>query len=224
MVGERRAAGAGEGMARERSTATFREMLGFFRTKGFVISCLILALAGVLLIVEYFGRKWLWWNVPFLRLMHCTKIREDGTWAVFDRECYSTLLIPVAQLLVVYGVMLFGVLAFLFDRAVIRKRRRTGGAVEDVTEGRRKPNGWVVWAALLGLLVAMVCALVSTFFVLKLLLGCIWQLDMGVPEYGAGLGVVALVCVWYDIRRRRRLDPERTSPAALEAAKGRRKE
>jgi membrane protein implicated in regulation of membrane protease activity len=84
----------------------------------------------------------------------------------------------------------------------------------------RKRDGWTVWAVLLGLVLVAAASLVGSFYLLNWLLARFWQFDLSAWEYSAGFAALVLVCIWHDIRRRRRLDAEHRDPTGNNNGRG----
>lgn len=75
-----------------------------------------IAVACVLWLVEYRFRKVLWYRLPALQALHMTKIREDGTYASYDRDCYVTLLSPTSTFLLPLGVLALSLSLYMQKR------------------------------------------------------------------------------------------------------------
>lgn len=89
----------------------------------------------LLLVVEYFLRKWLWFNIPTLQFMHITSRRDDGVLVTDATESYMTFLFPIGILLGVFGFV--WLLVTLDYRAFYRQITKRPSQQRYVPDNRR---------------------------------------------------------------------------------------
>ncbi len=91
-------------------------------------------LGGIAIVqVDHLVAKWIWWHWPSMALMHVTIANENGTYSVFDRQCYASKFLLAGALLAYGGIV--GVGAAAAEHFMARRKGECSL--------RRRAWGWV---------------------------------------------------------------------------------